>query len=327
MKPKILSALEDCLQEIRQGDDLDTVLARHPDVANELRPLLVAAQAAGRYDQEAIPAQVVRTGRARLVARVDEARRKQRTRMVIAPFRRFASAVALVLVCSALAGTGLVTVSASSLPGDALYGIKRTTENVQLQLAFNDSQRTALQDQFSIRRVDEAQTLLIGKRIEQVEFNGQVNSRLTDGWLVSGINVIVDTQTELNGDILPGEFVEVVGITQANDSVLAVKISVESAGEGSGDGTDNSGSAGGQGESGPSATGTPEPTQWEGSPTQSATGSGGGGWNENATHQSNSDDESESRTGTPRPTRTPGPTSTPGPTGTPGSTSTKEPED
>ncbi len=332
MNNKLLTALEDCLQAIQEGADPQTVLARYPDLADELRPLLESAQDARQFDQSPVSPKTINRGRDQLLAQVREARKKQRTRMAVWPFRRLPFAIALVLVVMVLAGTGLVTVSASSLPGDPLYGIKRTSENVQLQLAFSPSQKAALQDEFSVRRIDEAESLLASKRVEQVEFSGVVQAQLPDGWLVSGIHVILNTQTRVTGVILPGAGVEISGFTQANGSLLADSLTVESSSPEENGGDANApGSGSGQGEvetpqieptqdTGPVSTPTP-------GETRSSEGGGGGEWGGSATPQSTSGGDHEDYNSTAWPSRTPGPTATPGPSGTPGSTQTQEPTD
>ena len=37
---KLYDALENCLQNLEQGQDLDSVLARYPDLVKQLRPML-----------------------------------------------------------------------------------------------------------------------------------------------------------------------------------------------------------------------------------------------------------------------------------------------
>ncbi len=70
----------------------------------------------------------------------------------------------IILVVALALGGGIAAVNAAfdSLPGDALYPVKLTTEKVQLALNFNDSAKTALEIEFAGRRIDE-----IGKVTEQ----------------------------------------------------------------------------------------------------------------------------------------------------------------
>jgi Domain of unknown function (DUF5667) len=68
------------------------------------------------------------------------------------PWLRPAFAVAAVLI---LALAGATSAAASSLPGDPLYGLKRTTEDVQLALTFDDLARMQLLSELADRRLGE----------------------------------------------------------------------------------------------------------------------------------------------------------------------------
>jgi hypothetical protein len=61
-----------------------------------------------------------------------------------------AAAAVLVLVLA-----GATSAAGSSLPGDALYAVKRATEDVQVALTFDDVARMRLLSQLADRRVDE----------------------------------------------------------------------------------------------------------------------------------------------------------------------------
>jgi hypothetical protein len=73
---------------------------------------------------------------------------------------RYAAVVALVI---ALAVTGLTSASANSLPGDRLYPVKRTVEDVRLALASPNSQ-ASLHVDFAGRRINEFEELLLKRR-------------------------------------------------------------------------------------------------------------------------------------------------------------------
>ena len=68
--------------------------------------------------------------------------------MILRP--ALAAAAILVLVLA-----GATSAAASSLPGDALYAVKRTTEDVQLALTFDDVARMQLLARFADRRLEE----------------------------------------------------------------------------------------------------------------------------------------------------------------------------
>lgn len=65
---------------------------------------------------------------------------------------RPALGVAAVLVLVLAGATGA---AASSIPGDALYGVKRATEDVRLALAFDVEARTQILSDFTDRRLEE----------------------------------------------------------------------------------------------------------------------------------------------------------------------------
>jgi uncharacterized protein DUF5667 len=68
--------------------------------------------------------------------------------MILRP--ALATAVALVLVFA-----GATSAAASSLPGDALYGVKRAGEDVRLALTFDAEARAHLLSEFTDRRLEE----------------------------------------------------------------------------------------------------------------------------------------------------------------------------
>jgi len=65
---------------------------------------------------------------------------------------RPALAAAAILV---LVAAGATSAAASSLPGDALYAVKRAGEDVRLALTFDDVARTQLLSEFTDRRLEE----------------------------------------------------------------------------------------------------------------------------------------------------------------------------
>jgi hypothetical protein len=129
-----------------------------PTFRAEFRAVLVAAaerQHAARAaaDTTAQPAPATRAARpsARLArARTllgssPEARRSRTRRAIIAG-----------IAAGAIAVTGISSASDDSVPGDALYGMKRSTERAQLALAGSDTGRGELLLGFARTRADEA---------------------------------------------------------------------------------------------------------------------------------------------------------------------------
>ena len=128
------------------------------------------------------------------------------------------------LIVVLLAGGGVLTASAQSLPGDLLYPVKRAVEDLRLQFAPAGSPREALEDHLGEQRADEVGALLGVGRVERAEFEGAVTARSGDRWTVGGILVQVTAEARLVGPIEPGMIVEVRGTTQADGRVVAEEI-------------------------------------------------------------------------------------------------------
>ena len=70
----LYETLEICLQDIEQGADIETVLFRYPDLADELRPILEASVNAKGMSVLAPSTEVVRRNRAKLLQHAAEMR-------------------------------------------------------------------------------------------------------------------------------------------------------------------------------------------------------------------------------------------------------------
>jgi hypothetical protein len=228
MTSRLEDALERCLQAMRQGDSLEAALKLAPGLADELRPLLEAAQAAASVSLDGVPRHAIVRSRTRMLQRARS--------MTGEPSRRFSvfamltrPALAIVIVGLTLAG-GLGAVGAAaaqSLPGDVLYPAKLVAEDVLLQLTTNPASRLRLEAAYGEQRAEEVRRVLQLKRIASVSFTGTVGQRLADGYLVSGIRVHTDGDTRTIGVIVVGSQIEVEGLTRADGSVLAHELHLQ----------------------------------------------------------------------------------------------------
>jgi uncharacterized protein DUF5666/uncharacterized protein DUF5667 len=222
-------ALDDCLNAIASGATVEAAVSHYPALADELRLMLEAARMAGASSAPvAVPRAEQMSSRAKLLARAAELRAPTpRRRLGQWLFTPRAWAAGLAVVLAVVIGTyGLASASAPSLPGDALYGVKRAVEQVQLSLAPDPQTHDQLAEQFAARRVDEARTLIVQKREAEVEFRGRVESISGEQWSVAGLTVIVASGTRVNGSPAPGVLVEVTGTTQPDEMVRASEVSV-----------------------------------------------------------------------------------------------------
>ena len=245
--------LEVSLAQLEAGEKLDEVLKKNPAYSAALEPLLYAAQVARSLPEPNYKASM-REGRNQLLVEIDRLKKegvfskngtkqsfirysgqwlknigdllvgKENVEMKLLP-RLAIYGLMTVLV----AGFFTVNASASSLPGDNLYGLKLGLEQTRLALAFDDDSRQELEEEFENERLEEVGSLLGEGREEDVEFQGMIESKGSGTWVVRGISVEVDAQTELKGALEIGDLVKVEALTQADGSLLALEIYGEGA--------------------------------------------------------------------------------------------------
>ena len=227
----IYDVLELCLQEIEKGTDIETVLARYPRHSKELRPLLEVSIQAIRIASLGPTPEVERRGRAKVLQHAAQMR-ETLVQSQARPSRRFWSVpLRWALVTLAVVGvlfissTRLVEASSTTLPGDNLYPVKRTWEDVRIFLTLNSQAREALEVEHENERLDELNELFTEGRSVGVDFSGMVMSQNGDLWEVSKIPVLVSSQTQFGTQpIVIGNSVRVKGSTQSGGTVLAERV-------------------------------------------------------------------------------------------------------
>lgn len=218
----LFDILEICLNEIENGADLETVLARYPEQAGELRPILKTAMRARNAAVPEPSPEVVRRGRARLMQRAAEMREAKAAprKRAIPVFQRLAisfSLAALLLMSSA----GLLNASASALPGENLYPVKRSWENIRLFLIFDEQARKLLEFEFENERLHEVNELLSEGRGETISFAG-IFMQLNGNTFVSGVPVLLPAGMEA-----PAEGTAVIVSGQTNSQGVVEVITLD----------------------------------------------------------------------------------------------------
>jgi hypothetical protein len=219
----LFDALETCLQALDQGEAVEACLARYPALADELRPILIAALQAREAAAPEVPAGVAQRGKARLLQAAAEMRARQTT--VSAPsvdrkkgffgarFYRLAVTASLMIAFLLTGGTGLVNASNGALPGDQLYPVKRGWEGLQLALIFDPKAKVEREREFEHERVQEIEELYSEKRIEQINFQGLVQSQNDRAWVIGGLSILIEDETVFQGEATLGALVQVLGET------------------------------------------------------------------------------------------------------------------
>jgi len=227
-------ALEKCLNDIAQGADIDTVLFRYPELAEELRPILEVSVKAKEMAVPAPSSDLVRRNRAKLLQRAAEMR-EGKVRPVsrgiwFASLRRVLVTLIVIAVVF-LSSTGLVRAASSTLPGDNLYPVKRTWEDVLLIFTFDSTQRESLEIEHENERLEELHELFAEGRSAKVDFSGYVSRQNGTEWRVSGISVVLSDQTRIpDQQVAIGAAVRVRGQTQGDGIVIAERIELLSPG-------------------------------------------------------------------------------------------------
>lgn len=277
----VYDALEICLQEIEKGADLETVLRLYPDLADELRPILETSVEARNLAAGGPAPDVLRRGRSRVLqqaAQMREANAQSSRRLWTVPLRRALVSLA-VIVALFVSSTNLVRAATTTLPGDNLYPVKRTWEDVLVLFTFNMQARQLLEVEHENERLEELYELFAEGRLAKVDFAGTVTRQNGDLWLVSKVPVVISAGTDLRDQpILPGDAVRVRGVTQSDGTVLAERVERLS-------------------------EGTPLPVVDDDDSLENESGLSG---NENGSGEQDSDDESSDpgSAGTPRPAAT-----------------------
>ena len=131
--------LNDCLERISEGEEVQRCIDRYPGHAEELAPLLrVAVMTIGVASSTVYTSDAKARGLNRLIQTVQENGVPKRRRFAIPTFSQpllrplVVAFVAVFLV--SVAATGTTMASSNSVPGDPLYWVKTTKESVSLHL-------------------------------------------------------------------------------------------------------------------------------------------------------------------------------------------------
>jgi hypothetical protein len=178
---KIALILQSCLEKIQSGEGtLDTVLNDYPDLADILRPQLETALWLRSQSQAFDPQpEFITASRARLVRRVKYAVASTPPKQP-APFwlwlinlrqkkLAFQFALTALLVLSLVFSTNRLALAAShTLPGDMLYPVKITHENVRVFFAFSPEGDLELNTDFARERLVEIEAIILEGRYNHI---------------------------------------------------------------------------------------------------------------------------------------------------------------
>ena len=220
--------LIECLTAIEAGEQIEQLVARHPADAAQLDAALrVAARLTASGDEalRVVPAaqEYARSAFLAHAASMLQSPPSARVLRFVRPLVSFVAAVVLLAVI----GMGVFGASAASLPGDPLYSVKRSFENVQLSLVRDPVRRVDLEKNYGQRRVEEVEAMQASKRVASVEFVSLVEAMNAEGWIIGGFPVQVSPATLIEGALHVGDLVQVTGHTLPDGRIVAGRIKVE----------------------------------------------------------------------------------------------------
>lgn len=167
--------LDLALEALERGQDPEPLLAAHPELAEEVRPLLEVA-----CRLRSLPARsATASGLMRVLARVatQEVRRgKGRQEGLLS--RAVLVRVAAVVLALSLVGWATGAASTGTVPGDLLYPVKRLGERVKFMLTIDQEGRAELRLVFSEKRLAEL--------LKKYSRGGGLDERLVGAMLEEG---------------------------------------------------------------------------------------------------------------------------------------------
>ena len=172
-------ALQSCLDLIRGGrESIDSVVARYPEYAEELRAQLESAMWLSTAGSALDPRpEFISASRRRLVSRIQLESRPpitvsltwgERLQQLLTAQKLAPVAFVFVLMLALFVSGTVVSASQKALPGDDLYSVKLTLEQIALATSLDEKSDAELQIQFVENRLTEVQALIVEERYEEV---------------------------------------------------------------------------------------------------------------------------------------------------------------
>jgi hypothetical protein len=237
MTDRFESILDESISALQAGVSLDDILAEVPEYADQLRPLLFASSLLADPNPRLVPEQKKADLRAEYLRQVADlpvlpvptvSQKSQAIYRIIkrrltreAVINDLVTIVITLAVTLSLMALILNVLAVESIPGDLLYPIKRTSESVRLNLTFDAPGRANLADQFNQRRLYEIEQLVAQNRAALVEFNGLLESKGDNLWVIEGYTIFLPDDVRLDPALQEGDRVQVVGFLRTNNVLVA----------------------------------------------------------------------------------------------------------
>lgn len=218
--------LIECLDALDHGRPVDQILARYPDDAVALRPMLETAVQLGQL-KAAPSAAAKNASRQTFLAQAAALQSAPRPTLWAGQLwhRLWRGLVPVMGVATALL-LGVLLLANAAIPGEPLYGVKLQLEDWRLSLARDPETIQALTTEWEARRLAEVQQLLAADLQADVVFGDDIASIASDHWMLkNGIRLNITDQTVIVGKPEIGAYLHIEGRT-VNGAVEAGLIHV-----------------------------------------------------------------------------------------------------
>jgi len=175
---EIEDILNQCLEQLGEGDDIEKCLKRYPDQAHELEPMLRMAHMARETSAISPRREFKERARYEFRTAVHEVS-SQEKRPLFGIKKRFITAVVSLSVVLVL-GCGTVVMASNSMPNNPLYAVKIASEEMQYVFTPSDIDKAKVCVMQVDRRVDEIVYLADAGDAEQIEFATERLDRCLD---------------------------------------------------------------------------------------------------------------------------------------------------
>ena len=167
--------VNDCLERMAAGESVVDCLARYPEQADELAPILQMGKATMDVSRAARPSAAGRArGIARMQAALEEGRYRRRVRWQMPrifwrPISAPIAAAFAVVFLTVVAAGGTTVASANSIPGEPLYPVKSMRESVEARIARSNEHKAQVHAKLARERGREMRELIVRGRMYEAE--------------------------------------------------------------------------------------------------------------------------------------------------------------
>ena len=201
MNREFNDALSDSLDRLVRGEDIQECLRLHEKYADELDPLLRIAQTTMRAAEQIRPDATAKTRNFQsfsdaVTARAQTPRKERGLSWLSRLWTPVARPVAVAVVSLVVFATGIgaTTVAASnSVPGEPLYWVKTTRENLEQRIPRSDMGRANYQAKLAQVRGDEMRKLIERRKFTRAARSMErINHHLNHSARYAGVTITVN---------------------------------------------------------------------------------------------------------------------------------------